>query len=237
MPAKNLRKPIYFGPRLDDAPPALPNITEPVPTRVKTTWELKRARYRRQNIASTSTGTYTFSQSTTPPSDYRGSEPSSNEHSPASSRDDLPIPPSTPLRYDSSLAGWSSDLPDQSTPKRSSVRPVTLYTSQWSKWTKIVIPALIGPYRSLMRRTRSLAEVDRDLELECSCGGRDSRLLNVTCVYFDGSSWYFVTCTILLTFSSFNRNSSAYLSLHISSPCLVGPRFNGLLPDTSHTCH
>ncbi|KAF7965169.1 hypothetical protein HWV62_45272 [Athelia sp. TMB] len=169
--SRNPGRPINFGPRLDTGSAARASAPSQH-TRVPTSWELKRARGRRNAVVSTPTGVYTFTQNKTTSDTALGSGDISSPPSPGSSSQDLPTDPSTPSRYDSSTAGWSSDFHDPSTPRRSSVRPVTLHTSQWSKWTKIVIPSLIVPYRALMRRTHSLAEVDLLTEIAlpiCQC--------------------------------------------------------------------
>lgn len=56
---------------------------------------------------------------------------------------------------------------------------------QVQRWVNEVLPAVIQPYLRLLRTTASLRNVERDVTLLCSCAGRSSRSLTLSCVYFD----------------------------------------------------
>ena len=56
---------------------------------------------------------------------------------------------------------------------------------QVTRWVQDVIPALCQPYLRLLWASQSLQTVQRDLLVSCDCHGEKSRVLKVTCVYFD----------------------------------------------------
>lgn len=201
MPTINQWKALALGPRLDN-PPATTSTTSRLTqggssqhTRVPTSRDIRKAYSRRQPVTSTSTGVYTFNtnvqSASTTIHDQQG--PGSSSIGASSTRASSPelsqTRSSSPTgENDSTTQGWSSDYPDPSrpaSPSMSSTPRISISATQWTKWTKIVIPSLTHPYFALMRRTESLGCVDRSYSPICTCHRTNTRMLNVTCVFFD----------------------------------------------------
>lgn len=219
MSRKNARKAISFGPRLD-SPNATPSTSRTTQAdssrhqRVPTTKDVKKAYRRRQAVSSTASGVYIIHANSasdiTPSQDEPGRGSSAIDASPArasspefsSARSSSP-----PTRNDGfSTPGWSTDYPDPSSPPESPGPVISDSSTQWTTWTKTVIPALIRPYLELMHRTKSLASIDRHYSPSCTCRQSNVRALNVTCVYFDGVFSFICNLVTLLTSSSNNTD-------------------------------
>lgn len=197
MPS-NPWKAISFGPRLDipPVPRSASSLTAGAGTahhaRVPTTRDVKNAYRRRQNLTSTATGVYTIHPNPASGSSLAHDMPAffARDSSPARapSPDLSSTRCSSPQTWEreSSTPGWSSDYPDPASPSTSGGVTVSTSLTQWTKWTNIIIPALIGPYLALMRRTDSLGNIDRLYSPVCICQRTNARVLIVTCVYFDG---------------------------------------------------
>lgn len=86
--------------------------------------------------------------------------------------------------------------------------------NQWIKWTSSVIPSLVPHYFALSRRTKDLADINREYSSPCTCMQAQHCTLNVTCVYFDGMSPNFFLLYATLTVLSYYSDYRTHLSMH-----------------------
>ncbi|KAF7968975.1 hypothetical protein HWV62_28738 [Athelia sp. TMB] len=61
-------------------------------------------------------------------------------------------------------SGWSTNYIRPSDSTQVKVKPSNINTTQWSKWSSVVIPGFIQPYLALMHHTDCLATVDQNWE-------------------------------------------------------------------------
>lgn len=60
---------------------------------------------------------------------------------------------------------------------------------QWATWEREVIPALVGPYLSMVRMSTNLRDIPSMAGLRCTCGAEGKRKhLAIMCVYFESKS-------------------------------------------------
>lgn len=78
---------------------------------------------------------------------------------------------------------------------------------QVTRWVQDVIPALCQPYLQLLRTSQSLRSVQRELSVLCNCRGEESRVLKVTCVYFDREAILRVTLRLSTEYASQDSRS------------------------------
>lgn len=58
--------------------------------------------------------------------------------------------------------------------------------TQWGRWMNEVIPSLLRPHLSLLRKSASLRSISRSESFNCTCGKTGARHLKVVCVHFEG---------------------------------------------------
>lgn len=58
--------------------------------------------------------------------------------------------------------------------------------TQWRRWMDEVIPSLLCPHLSLLRKLASLRSISQSDSFNCMCGKASARHLKVVCVHFEG---------------------------------------------------
>lgn len=196
MGKKNIWKPLRIAIPQAPPPPSPAESAGPSTqyTRVRTSRDVKRAYYAKQNTRATSSGIYVLTRGRQSLSDSALPIDAGVPHSLSRASSPTPVSsaflpssrPSTPGDHlPSQATGWSSDYPSIPDPDAEHAHYRSTRASQWSKWTNIVLPSLIQPYLALCRRTANLASVDRAFSPPCTCNQHRTRQLKVTCVHFD----------------------------------------------------
>ncbi|KAF7965549.1 hypothetical protein HWV62_42898 [Athelia sp. TMB] len=175
MPRKNLFKVPQFAP--------IPKTRAADPSNVVPVAEGRRGR----SFAATSTGVYTLPHprsSATVPAERSVAAGGADDDVSATSEGSRPPSPEEqiPEFCDGATndSGWSSDFVDPSPSSQVTVTLPNVNATQWSKWTTVVIPALVKTYLALMRRTDCLADIDRKYTTQCLCSHTKARLSDMT---------------------------------------------------------
>ncbi|KAF7968760.1 hypothetical protein HWV62_29352 [Athelia sp. TMB] len=110
------------------------------------------------------------------PSGIRAAYPSTHLTSRASSAD-------LPSAHPSGSAIELSETPGEQESENSP--PITTKRdTQWKKWTQSVMPPLILQFLHLQRTTHNFTRVAEPLSFNCTCGGKDSKHLEILCLHF-----------------------------------------------------
>ncbi|KAF7970090.1 hypothetical protein HWV62_25014 [Athelia sp. TMB] len=97
------------------------------------------------------------------------------------SRPPTPPPPGTSLAHDGQFSVEDAE------PDSTDQPPTHKRDAQWRKWNLVVFPRLIPLYLHLQRTSQGFTRLQEPEVVTCSCGGKDSKHIDVMCLHFGGA--------------------------------------------------